>query len=524
MLYTKHILHSIEETVSRPSLIAVVNDIKKFLGIHPETYVNYDPTTSMKKKIVNQSKIGLDNNYSEDLIYVETEENSLSDNELSMIPVSPDFIPIYKDDEINSKFTPIYHHRTVDINFTFKTKSKSKIYAIVNKLRLLTSSDGMYSRHDIEYHYVLPLHILNLLDEINNLKEKRNVDKLSLDKYIDNTFDNRVDYSTTHDGKEYKTEVVIREAQTDIHGFIKDSLHELKPEYDESSTYWTIDFTYEFSYEKPVVLLLQYPLMVFNTLIAKPFRTFTKTNTFKESNRSHRMSSMATVIENTIAKYPNYYRTIPPIDLEELPDTSHSLAKVISIIVNINEDDPNELFNLDEIPGLVFKDSVKKFILESEYPYIGKMNESMFMLELYKNNKLDYDNEIILSKDGVLTTKNPMSYKYIYRVVLSVLLDLDYLKPESKKRVKRFIDNEVKFDITSLDSDENIEMATNYANDNLINNYIELLSIPKKDIEASINVSKTHSDVIFNIKESNLYKYKNTELLITIPGIFKERS
>ena len=264
--------------------------------------------------------------------------------------------------------------------------------------------------------------------------------------------------------------------------------------------------------------------MVFNTLIAKPFRTFTKTNTFKESNRTHRMSSMATVIDSTIAKYPNYYRTIPPIDLEELPDTSHSLAKVISIIVNINEDDPNELFSLDEIPGLVFKDSVKKFILESEYPYMGKMNESMFMLELYKNNKLDYDNEIILSKDGVLTTKNPMSYKYIYRVVLSVLLDLDYLKPECKKRVKRFIDNEVKFDVTSLDSDADIEMATNYANDNIINNYIELLSIPKKDIEASINVSKTHSDVIFNIKESNLYKYKNTELLITIPGIFKERS
>lgn len=524
MLYTKHILQSIEETVSRPSLIAVVNDIKKMLGIDIETYVNYDPNSKIKKKIINKTKIGLDNDYSEDMIFVDTDENSLTDNELSLIPVSPDFKPIYIDKEINSKFTPIYHHRTVNVNFTFKTKSKSKIYAIVNKLRLLTSSDGMYIRHDLEYHYVTPLFVLNLLNEINNLKEKRNVDKLSLDDYINKTFDNRVDYSTTHDGKEYKTDLVIREAQTDIPGYIKDSLHDLKPVYDEQDTYWTIEFNYEFSYEKPVTLLLQYPLLVYNTLISKTFRTFTQTNNFKETNRTHRMSSMAYVIENTIAKYPNYYTAIPPIDSEELPDTSNSLAKVISLIVTINEDVPTELFSIDEIPGLIFKDSVRKFILESEYPYIGKMNESMFMFELYKDNKLDYNNEILMDSNGVLTTKNPMSYKHVYRVVLSVSLDLDYLKPDCKKRVKKFIENEASFVPTDLTNDSNIEIARNYANDNLINNYIELLSVPKKDLEASINVSKTHSDVIFNIKETNLFKYRNRELLITKTGLFKERS
>lgn len=527
MIYTRYTLNSIEETVTRPSLITIVDDIKKHIGVSKDTYVNIDTTTNtnVKKKVVDRAKLGIANDYTEDIVLITYDENSLNGNELDITPMATDFKPIYEDKEVDSKITPIFHQRTGVINFTFKSKSKNKANALVNKLRLMTSSDSMYIRHELEYHYILPLHVVSLIDTINQLKELRNIDKLSLDDYVNSTFDNRVDFSNTHDGVNYKSELVIREAQVAVQGYISDQLHDIKSEYDEKDSYWGVTFNFNFDFEKPVSLLLQYPIMVYNTLIPKVFRTFNKQNQVKDNAlRTHRMSALSDVTSIEKKHYENYYRVIPELDQIELTDTYSHVAKVVSVMAKVNDADPNELFSLFEIPGLKFKDSVSKFIKDYEYPYMGKVNESLFLLELYKNNKPDYNNEIIVDADGNMRTKEPMSYKYTYRVVISIILDLDYLVPDSKKRVKKFIEEEARKLEELIENGEDSKLiAYNYSKDNLINNYITLLDIPKEYVDNSINVSKTHSDVLFNIKESNIFTFKTKQLVMNMVGLFKNQ-
>ena len=59
------------------------------------------------------------------------------------------------------------------INFTYRNKSKSAVMAMANKLKLGSSSDGYYRRHEIEYSYTLPYYVLELISHFNDLRNKR---------------------------------------------------------------------------------------------------------------------------------------------------------------------------------------------------------------------------------------------------------------------------------------------------------------------------------------------------------------
>ena len=86
--------------------------------------------------------------------------------------------------------------------------------------------------------------------------------------------DVRADFTHTLDADPSKSELVVREAQIDVPGYIIDDIYNLKPEYEEDFGYWTFEFNYGMIYEKPITLLAQYPVLIYNQIIDKQFRSF----------------------------------------------------------------------------------------------------------------------------------------------------------------------------------------------------------------------------------------------------------
>lgn len=451
MIATKADLQGIEESVTRPILITAVKDIKKqLLGLTKDVYTFYNSKDNLYKRKTRDGGIIGDNSDRNSYIKIEYTEESEDGNELSLVPARPDFQPVYIDKDIGSSFQPIHHSRKGVIHLTFADKSKSKIFSLANKIRLYSSSDAMYCLHDFEYSYSIPNFLNKLILEINEKKNLRlpDGDKLTIEQYIDQTFDDRIDFANTLDGDITKSSLSVREKQLDIEGWIEGDLQSIRPEYDEQGSVWYIEFDYTFMYEKPVTLLVKYPILVYNTLIHPFFRTMidVKDKKDKRSIRTKRAQPLYDVTnveqdpDDPLAiKHPGYYIPIPEYDTTILPQPLNFYARLTVVLTVRDDEDTTLLFNLDDIPTIKLKDAYKDFLIHSERKYIGDEFQSLFHFELWKNNKRDFQNKIKLEENGTLRSSYELDFRYTYRVSINVLTDLNLLPLMAKNRLKKFV-------------------------------------------------------------------------------------
>lgn len=443
-------LQGIEETITNPVVLSVMKGVNELIGIVPNVklFLNEDADVDVDK-INNQIK-----DYSgprSEYVVVKATEDSSDGTELSMLPAKPDTHPIYYDKEINAKFIPAMHQRTMRLNVRYYNNSKSKITSIINRLKLMTSSDGMYKLHDLEYYYTLPGYILLLLSNIVELKNNNSgVEPIDDLKYIATHFDNRIDWGETHDGREDKSTYVIREAQNEVMGYITTELHNLKPQKDAKNTKHFIELEYELSYSKPIALFLYHPIMIYNQIINKQFRqNFNKEKGF--SSRGLRMRSeqgLNDLIHDSIfiPKEGYGYIKYPEIDNITLPKPIPNVVRYLCTMIILQKDKLTELMYLEDIPNIKFKENViKLFYLEKDY--LGKKYKSILYLDLYNYNKKMYKVEIKLKQvtiDGgikhLLYVDDPLDIKGEYRVMYSVMSDLNFLNNIDSKRLKEHME------------------------------------------------------------------------------------
>ena len=498
---TKIMLQGLEETVTRPIQIIVANDIKKLLGLGRDIYIAFDPTDERIAKIKNQlGDIDHDNTTFEEYILLETEESTEEGTELYMTTVKPDTCPIYQDIEIDSYIQAINQRRQLDFTFTYRNKSKSLVHSLANKLKLMTGDDGMYYRHELEYGYNIPPFVIKLLSHFNDLKNKRKRPdrQLSFSDYLARTFDTRLDLGGNLGKTIDNYTLYIREAQVNLEGYISDSVHDIKPEFDDNLNHWGITFRYRITFDKPVGLLLNYNMMVWNTPIAKEFRDFQHIE--NTSNRAIHPRSLRGVNLTTIG-HPIWhtrprkdYLTIPVED-NRLPNliTPRYLTRMFSVLTMVDSNDPTLLFNIDEIPNYRFKKSVYDMLLKSEYKWVGIPCCSVIFISLICGEVEQYENRIIMDAEGNLRTTKPMDVTKTYRVMFSLLNDLDMLNPGSTRRINRFIDDEMdayreKYKNLRKNNDSLYTQAKEIYNDEVfLDIYAEILQVDYRDVLNNVN-------------------------------------
>lgn len=518
MLAFRADLQAIEETITRNIQISVVSDIKKLLGISHDVYTIYDEKDNTIKTKNSLGEVKGHNTFKEDIFNVDMEETTEEGHELTLVVYRPDFKPIYQDEDINAKITPIYLPRKLEFKIKYSNRSKSKLYSIANKLKLFTSTDGMYKLHDLEYHYVIPNFVLKLLMHFNNLKNLRydDGDKLALENYIDKYFDNRVDVIHTLDANFNKSNVTIREAQVEAEGYIQDDTHGVQVEFDETFNMYYIEFTYGLTYEKPVSLLVEYPIMVFNNVIDKQFRTFIGTNE-KNNPRAKPVKGRGDMVEltsryNVIDSFNStYYIRLPYYDDEVIPKPTMYITRVFSVLLRVDENDPTYLLNIkDELPKVKIKDDFLKFIIKSEYPYVGNEYESFIYLELFKDSKKDYKNKVIMEDSGVVRSNEILDIKSTYRLVFNIVSNLNKIHPKGRERFKDFVKSQL--DVNENKSSISMKNHLDYWNtipaekfyplfirDNLITDYLTFFQYNTYDISNAVKNSKNFLDVPFRL-------------------------
>lgn len=525
MINVRADLYGIEETITRPILISITNDIKKVLGISKEIYTQYDDKDQIGKKKNKLGEIQGDNTMRDDIVYIEYEEDSEDTKETSLIPIRPDFFPIFKDTDINVSIMPIYHSRQLVVKFKYATKSKSKAHAYTNKLRLLTANEGFYRRHRLEYYINIPNYIDQLLLHLYTLKNNRISinEQLEFTDYLKNCMDVRADFTHTLDADPSKSELVVREAQIDVPGYIIDDIYNLKPEYEEDFGYWTFEFNYGMIYEKPITLLAQYPVLIYNQIIDKQFRSFIEDGWREKPNinkpMTDRTKDAIELLERDSIfslRHNNKYLTLPEFDNEIILPTETYLSRMFSVLIIVDESDPTLIFNIQDIPKISFKESVLKYIINQDRKYVTKRLQSMFYIELYKDSKKHYKNELYLTETGELRSTEPLDLKFTYRVMFNIVNDLNMLEKEARLRMKQFIREHIEIEnslplrkpnyhqsITYDPMHYNTRKFSSYMEqDNIVTAYLSLLNITDNHIANVMNSIDNFYDIPFKVTDT----------------------
>jgi hypothetical protein len=508
-------LHNIESSVDRPVLIRVVEDVRKFLGFSNSVYYNIDENDLVDKE---KNKIGDIESYSsprtEEIVITHTEDIE-EDTELSLVTINPDYQDIYVDNDIGASFRPLHVVKKHIITFKYFNKSKSKVNNLINRLRVKPTSSDWTIIHNLEYSYILPGYLSNLLIEINTLKNTRLVTPVDLNQYINNTFDRRVDMVNPEDGDTKKVDIGIKEKQHNVLGHITSPLGNIKKEYDEEKGSWYVEFEYSFSYETPIQLLAKYPIMIYNNLIDKKYRevlSLTKPTTCSTAVYNKGTAGLMDISKAKISQYltipkNSYYKNIPEDDNFVAPKPDPYTVRILSILTIVSDADKTDLFNINDIPNIKFKDTILDF-MKTEFQYMSRPYESIFFFELFRNGVKDYKNKIIADADLNLRTEFEMDMKSTYRVMINATVDLNILKPANLKRIEDYV---LAVQATLPDS----ELVP------LVDYFLELLDVQ----ELTPLKKKTHCDLqyILSLDNNAWHKYYTVQTTMILAGVLEAK-
>jgi len=512
MLQSKVTLGEQDTTLLRSASLSLVDNIKFILNLPNKLKLDLDDNDNIDRVKKTNDKIETVSSSLTEELKIRYEDGIAENMNNSMIHRSKNMKSIYKDDSTLTSITPLYSKHKMTLTLTYFNKSKSSVTSLVNKLNQKMVAGSNNYVNDITYSYPLPDYVLYLLSHINNLKNKRYEEAVDFDDNLAMYTDDRfvVNHSGTDDSS--KASLSIGETQEGLIGYFEGNLNDIKKDFDSETNRWYIDFSYSVVYDYPTQLLLQYPILIFNTVIDKRFMKFVNNKKIPVNGNRYGMNKSIKVVDdlnsNLTIDSNNYYLTIPKQDKFMLPKPQPYYARVFSgMLVVDNEDDTNYLMSLTKLTKVSLKECFIDY-LKLTHMDVFKAFNNLFYIELYNNNSLVSNVELTMDENLNIYSNVPLDIFGTYRLSFSVITDLAILTSNAKSKLSDYsLSNEVGL----LD---------------IYNGYTTLLNIDNEyyDIYNEANGEfSLDSNILFKIKPVEYAKYFTVSTSMVVAGILENK-
>jgi hypothetical protein len=350
---------------------------------------------------------------------------------------------IFNDSTRNIVLTPIYTRSDVTIDFEYRTHSKSEALGWRDNIRLQISRLGTTTILDLDYHFLIPKSFLQLLEEINYIKEEQDPEGEEFIDYLKRCSTTRLTMIGSIAAHDYQ--FVIQERQARVLGFYDFSPLPEKIERDVGDGIWKVKFTYKFSYDKPAHMTMSYPVIINNKLLPPKYVEFVLDNVDymrqplnTEAIRDGLFTFENRQLHNYLNYNPNFTIRIPEFDLFEPRDKPKSSIATLSVLVELSKTNKKELFNLRELGDVELDEDILEFILAEEHQYITQSYKSLLSLVLYENDTVLPNGILECSSTGELTSSVDLNFRKAYRVQLLVHGNLETILPTAFERLSKY--------------------------------------------------------------------------------------
>lgn len=442
MPYLSMTIPETEQTISRPIIYDIINQVKTITGIEDASVFFPGSARAMVQQGSSLNGESREANLgNREIVFIEVEETFNENGIGTMAITRPEFPPVFLDQSLGVFITPVYSQTDISINFKYRTRSKTEAIRWVNDAKMRIGALRDINLHDITYSFGIPQPYIDLLHTIWTQREAVDGYGETFEQYLKAYSTNRL--TMVGDIVGSHTTLVVAETQTAVQGLFGWSGVPDKPERDDESMTHEVSFAYKFTYEKPIACAVKYPIMVHNQLLPKEYTVFKPTNKdFHEGNKRLSISNQALDFFSVTRALELRYDTTPPLAIpqhDEFIDypVRQGTGTIMTVLTELDPTDRTLLFNLKELGDIALDSDVLDFVLGSETPYIGKFYKSIFQVELYQKNNYRMD-AIKCNYQGMLSTHTPLSLRELNRVRISLVTDLTMLDYAAIERLKRY--------------------------------------------------------------------------------------
>lgn len=442
---TKMMLYGLESSIDNPLDITLSVDIKRILGIDVSIYTVFN--TESHDKLDNTGLGGTRNNNTivPEYVHIESTEETEDSSGTMMHPERYTDYNIFQDPDIGVQVGTLRYKRKRTINFTFYSQSKARVYSMIEKIRSFDIYNCGRKKHKLEYYYDLPPDFLHFINHVRELKNKRldEEDQLDLVDYINKYSIQKISRVNTTEATPYKFNLSIREHVYDVDSIPTTDTYAIEKEEGETS-YWSFTITYDIWYQKPVMLILKYPVLIYNTPIDAKYTKVAARPVIRcpVQGTPDLMYRGLFYIGRPHSDYKGIRyinRLVIPLvdDFDNFPE-DYKYANICSMLIIVDDKNPYNVCNIKHLPHYTIKEGFINYLLEDPSE-ATTLHGDLFSFLLYKDGVPDYKNKITLDKEGNITTEFPMEIKSTYRIVIRILRDLDYLKESSLRRLQKYV-------------------------------------------------------------------------------------
>ena len=436
-------LYGLEESVINNIAITVSRDLAKVLNLPDDTKIRFNTETKTTyEKNVNGDIIGTASTPANE--FVITVEESPSREQYNLLRYkSTDYPPIFRDYHTGLLITPIYNHKVLNFRCIYASESKSKVFAIANHLGDFVNRYSNYRYHNLEYSYPLGNSIMNLLHTVNAIRNMKANDNLTFREYVDKYNLGRIFFTIPETTDIKNLDLSVQEKQYSALGEFDSISPDIRPNYNSELSRWELELSYVLDFEKPIRLNVKYPILIYNTLIPEEFRNIEEYDYLPYHLKHSSVGINRHYPHNRYCK--TRFDTYPIINIPRLdkwypPNVDELYIPIISFLCMIKDKD-TILFNMHDMSGLKFHNCVKEYIIQEEGKSISKSRSGIFLFKLFENDRPS-SITLTIDKDGNVTSSEPLDVRKLYRVVVYVISNLDFLNMDSSKKIYKILNSD----------------------------------------------------------------------------------
>lgn len=375
-------------------------------------------------------------------ITVTADEDYAEDQHLTDIYGKRNSIPFFSDKALNIEIRPAYATSTVTLDVKYETRSEEEAKRWRTDVSMKYIQNRTSFMHKLQFCYTAPNPAWELIKEVWTKREALAGYGDNLQTYLNKCTTNAL--TTIGDNAGENIQLAITENQSLVQGFFDFTYNPEKPEYSEDTGMWTVSFKYNFTYQRPIAVEMQYPIIVHNQILDHRFIDFINTAYKYEDEDPQRTLFLSSIEDLESNNALNSIKPLVPfVKLPFLDDTILSgtfpyTGSILHVLLTQTQSTERLCFNLRDLGEVQLDEDVLEFIQKSEYPYIGYPGKSIFHLEAFRNGNPLTPRSAYIDKDLNVFLTGDVDLRKAYHIRLAVFTDINYITKESLNRLTAY--------------------------------------------------------------------------------------
>jgi hypothetical protein len=427
------------ESITRPVVFDVVRQLMEITGLSSKTNMSFPGDTEKTKQLGSSiSSHGDDPNkfaYDEK-ISIEIEEIYNPDRLINEAVYGPQNLLIFEDVLLKLVMKPVYSGTDLNISVKYRAANRTAALRWRDMIKMRMGQFRDINMHDLTYHYAIPPEMLYILKEIHTMRETVAPYGDSYEKYFKEHATPIITELTNMNGS--AKVIAVPEVQMQVQGWFDFEVPDAGSKEDESEAWYT-SFTYKLRYDRPIGVVMTYPLIVHNQVLPQKLREKpvpTEDDVLKSYSQSVRVLNhfyqgrqVADYVHRVGYSIPTYDEWLP----KSVPNDT---IRLLTLLITIDAANPTLFLNLRDLGQKKFSSEILVWMME-EAQYLTRPYASPMMVTFYRNEFQIGPTPLRINANLDVIATTPIMLRDEHHIRISIVTDLTMLPEVAIARLRK---------------------------------------------------------------------------------------